>query len=79
MSLTAPHPVTWLAAVAAARTRKAALLADVLERHGATSHQAFALPPSGRTMAAELAGVRLPSDTTWAAVVALLRHREASR
>lgn len=64
---------------AAARTRKAALLADVLVRHGATSHEIFDLPPSGRAMAAAIAGVRLPSDATWAAVVALVRHRERTK
>ena len=62
---------------AAARTRKAALLADVLQRHGSTSADAFALSPLGRSVAAQLAGVRAPSDATWAAVVALLRHRES--
>lgn len=64
---------------AAARTRKAALLADVLAAHGATSAQAFDLPAFGRRAVAALAGVRPPSDATWAAVVALLRHREAQR
>lgn len=61
---------------AAARTAKAAKLADVLIAHGATAAQAAELPESHRQVVAELAGTRLPSPTTWAQVVDQLRARE---
>lgn len=63
---------------AAARTRKAHGIARTLHYHGATADDAGALPAVGRRMAALLAQVPPPSDTTWACVVALLREWEAS-
>lgn len=62
---------------AAARTRKAFRLAAVLWIHDATPAVAAAMTPDERLVAAELAEVRTPSDTTWACVVALLRLWEA--
>lgn len=64
---------------AQARARKATLLANVLEAHGATSAQVLALPASGRSMAADLAKVPYPSDATWHAVVGVLQAREQLR
>lgn len=61
---------------AQARARKAILIARVLAAHGATWADAAALPGSGRTMAAELAGVPAPSDATWHAVVGVLQALE---
>lgn len=62
-----------------ARARKATLIANVLAAHGATSVDAAALPPQGRTIAAELAGVPAPSDATWHAVVGVLQAAEQGR
>ena len=64
---------------AAARTRKAHRIADVLRSFGSTSADAAVLDAAGRTSAAELAGVRPASDTTWACVVALLQLWESGR
>ena len=62
---------------AAARTRKAFRLASALWIHDATATVAAAMTPDERLVAAELADVRPPSDTTWACVVALLGIWEA--
>lgn len=64
---------------AQARARKATLIANVLADVGATSIDAAALPAAGRAMAAELAGVPAPSDTTWHAVVGVLQALEQRR
>lgn len=64
-------------AMAAARTRKAFRLASVLWIHDATATVAASMTPEERLVAAELAGVRPASDTTWACVVALLGIWEA--
>ena len=61
------------------RTAKALRLAHILIAHGATAAMAAALPPKGRSIAADLAGVRRPSDATWAIVEQLLRDRESPR
>lgn len=66
-------------AEAAARTRKAHRIAEVLRQHNATSADAVRLDESGRRSAAELAGVRPASSTTWACVVALLQLWESGR
>lgn len=44
----------------------------MLRRHGATAESAALLPDEGWSMAAELAGVKPPSDATKAVVAALL-------
>lgn len=59
-----------------ARTTKALALVDILAAHGATAAEARALPPSGRRMAEQLAGVRPGSDTTWQVVVTVLEQRD---
>lgn len=58
---------------AAARQTKAEKMARVLLAHGATSDDVAALPPRGRRIVAELAGTRLPSQTTWDLVVDIVR------
>lgn len=58
------------------RNRKAAALADVIQAHRGTAEAARSLPPLGWSIAAQLAGVRPPSDMTVAVVLALLDHRE---
>jgi hypothetical protein len=61
------------------RTAKALRLAHVLTTHGATAASVAVLPPEGRAMAVELAGVRPPSEATWAVVEQLLLDREDRR
>lgn len=58
---------------AAARTAKASKMANVLIAHGSDAETAAALPVRGRRMVAELAGCRVPSETTWALVVEMVR------
>lgn len=58
---------------AAARTAKASKMANVLIAHGADAETVAALPLKGRTMTAQLAGCRAPSETTWALVVEMVR------
>lgn len=57
---------------AAARTAKASKMANVLIAHGADAETAAALPLRGRRLVAELAGCRVPSETTWALVVEMV-------
>jgi hypothetical protein len=57
---------------AAARTAKASKMANVLIAHGSDAETAAALPARGRMMVAELAGCRVPSETTWALVVEMV-------
>lgn len=64
---------------AAARTRKAHRIASVLRQHNATSCDAVRLDEAGQLAAAELAGVRPASSTTWSCVVALLELWESGR
>lgn len=65
----------------AARGRKAERLAELLLDQGATSAEAAELPEHARLIAAALAGVRRPSQTTWDLVVGLMgvveRNQEA--
>lgn len=58
---------------AAARTAKASKMANVLIAHGADAETVAALPRKGRAMTAQLAGCRVPSETTWALVVEMVR------
>lgn len=64
-----------------ARATKAYRLADVLTAHRSSASSAAALPDEGRTLVAELAGTRQPSEATWALVCEILaeREREAAR
>lgn len=64
---------------AAARTRKAHRIAEILRKSGATSSDAASIDEPGRRAAEELAGVRPASETTWACVVALLALWESGR
>ena len=59
-----------------ARYRKARAIALTLVRHGATveSIEALGALDGGRKLAAEAAGVLVPSVTTWALVVELARE-----
>jgi hypothetical protein len=62
-----------------ARNAKASKMADVLLLHGASSAEARALPVECRRTVATLAGVRVPSATTWELVCDLLACVERSR
>lgn len=64
---------------ARSRTTKALRLAHVLITHRATAASVAALPPEGRAMVVELAGVRPPSEATWAVVEQLLLDRADRR
>lgn len=57
-----------------ARYRKARRVAKVLIQHGATAESALELGKTelGRTMAAQVAGTRVPSKVTWPLVVELV-------
>lgn len=65
----APH-------VLVARYRKARAVATTLLQHGATAAQVEELGKMdiGRALAAQAAGTRIPSTTTWALVVELVRE-----
>lgn len=54
-------------------------LAHVLTAHGGTAASATVLPPEGRAMVVELAGVRPASEATWAVVEQLLFDRTKRR
>lgn len=56
-----------------ARNTKAAKMASVLIAHHADAETAAALPAAGRQVVAELAGCRIPSETTWALVVEMVQ------
>jgi hypothetical protein len=60
---------------AEARALKATRLTQVLEDLGATAETVARLPERGWTMVAQLAGTRMPSLTTRALVVDMLRAR----
>ncbi len=57
---------------AAARTAKASKMANVLIAHKADVATVAALPENGRRLVAELAGCRLPSQTTWSLVAEMV-------
>lgn len=59
----------------ARRIDKAWKLAAILQEHGATPEQAAGLSLKGRMEAAVAAGVRPPSDKTWALTVQYLANR----
>jgi hypothetical protein len=61
------------ARIAEARARKARRLAQACRDYGVTADQALLLDREGRDALAGLAGVRAPSDETWALVVERLR------
>lgn len=58
------------------RIRKARKLADELERRGVSEDAADAYDRAERNALARDLGVRVPSDETWALVVADLRLRD---
>jgi len=60
-----------------ARERKAAKIADALQKIGITSDEAATATENEYGMAAELAGTKVPSAATWAVVVDMLRRSQA--
>lgn len=62
-----------------ARLRKAITLADHLDAYGLSADQARDLTAGRRVDVATSAGVRFPSDETWAVVVETLKRREVQR
>lgn len=62
---------------AEARLRKAMAIADALDAAGITDVDSLA--PEVRDVAVAVAGVRPPSEATWAEVRTLLRKRAALR
>lgn len=67
------------ARVVAARVRKAAAIADVLDRAGGLGVDVSLIDDAGRRSAEALAGVRLSSDATWDMVATILSARAAVR
>lgn len=61
--------------IADARIRKAQKIAAVLRSRGYQSGDVIDLDVAGRSTAARLAGVPMPSESTWALVVDLLEAR----
>jgi hypothetical protein len=62
-----------------ARLRKALRLADHLDAYRITAAKAASLTAGQRLDVATSAGVKLPSDATWALVVEALERRELHR
>lgn len=63
----------------AARLAKATKLADFLEAGGITAEDACRATPETLRLAAEGAGVKLPSQETWQEVINLLQARQIAR